>query len=226
MKKKIIYALSFGMTLFFAASCGNKTTDESPTEPVDTVPKEKVISAIMQYPDESKKSDKQVLDMSDFSKADFDLVKARINILSTCVGEYCSDPANFCNGANPACLDSIKKCHTIDTATYRRLTGNGNAVFPAGDLSDLLTADCKQYIQLTCSAANYGIRVVSTRDTTLKYTVYYSVALWQKIARDPIDSVRVHKAVYDSTSGKYLIPFKVYLPGGKEQVYDLSNDYP
>ncbi|KAA5534506.1 hypothetical protein F0919_07750 [Taibaiella lutea] len=226
-KKKIIYALCFGMALLFAGSCRDNTEEKPPTGSV--VEKMSGISANIQYINKTKKDEKDVLDSTDFNKADFSLVKERIMRLSTCVGSYCSDTANYCG--NDTCLQKIKDCHTIDSITFERLTGyggNGHAVFRynAG-IGDLLrTADCRKYIKLTCSAISYSIDTVSTVNATLPNTAHYSVALWQQIAKNPIDSVEVFKAIYDPTTKKYLIPFKVYFSGGKWEVYDVSNDYP
>jgi hypothetical protein len=90
----------------------------------------------------------------------------------------------------------------------------------------MLKADCKKYIKLTSSATNYGIEIVSTVDATIPNTAHYSAALWQKIAENSIDSIKIYKAIYESSTKKYLIPFKVHFPGGGVEVYDVSSDLP
>lgn len=232
MKKKIIYALSFGIVLFFAASCENNTEEKPPAEPIDTVQKSSEISAPIQYPSEFTKSannNKRALDSTDFSKADFQLVKARISALDDCIDSFCS--YNYCT--IDSCLRKIQKCHTITDSIFNRLTNsgrNGFAVFNSDSLAYLLKEDCGKYIRLTCSGTMYKISVVSKIDTTLQYTAHYSIALWQEIAKKTVNYVEVHMAIYDASSGKYLIPFKVHFPDGHGgeivEVYDLSNDLP
>lgn len=227
-KKKLMYALSFGLVTFFAAACGNKTEEgAAATAPVDTVATTSAVSAPVEYMTESKNNDKAILKSGDISVESFSLVKARIRILSVCAGPYCSDVNNYCG--NDTCLKKIKDCHTISDSLFNALTSNGAngfATFNASNIAPLLRADCRKYIRLTSAPTSMSIDTASAVDTTLANTAFYTVALWQEIARTPMKTVQIHKAVYDASTSRYLVPFKVSFSNGTVQAYDVSSDLP